>query len=86
MLELYFVNNEKRTMSRFAKADYLAGLLDILQLVLDSSVNGLDDVVIIDQARPGKVASAARVAAYYGLRRRTFDEKLNDVKTYSLEV
>lgn len=86
MLELYFIDNEKKTLSRFAKTDYLAGLLDILQIVLDSSINGLDDVAIIDPARPGMYASAARVSARYGLRRRSFDEKLRDVKTYDLEV
>ena len=84
MLELYFISHEKKTLYRFGKADYLPGLLDILQLVLDGCTSGLDDVVIMDPARPGKVASAARVAAHYGMRRRSFDEKMNNVTTYNL--
>ena len=70
MLELYFIDHEKKALYRFGKADNLPGLLDILQLVLDSCTSGLDDVIIIDPARPGKVASAARVAVHYGMRRR----------------
>ena len=86
MLELYFVDHGKRTLSRFAKTDYLAGLLDILQLVLDSRTSGLDNVVIMDPARPGRAASAARIATHYGMRRRSFDEKLANVKTYDQEA
>ena len=85
MLELYFVDNVKKTLSRFAKTDNLPGLLDILQLVLDGCVSGLDDVVILDPLRPGKYANAARVGAYYGLRKRTPDERLRNVKTYNTE-
>lgn len=86
MLELYFVDNVKKTLSRFAKTDNLPGLLDILQLVLDGCVSGLDDVAILDPLRPGKYANAARVAAFYGLRKRTFDEKLKNIVTYKLEA
>lgn len=86
MLELYFVDKVKKTLSRFAKTDNLPGLLDILQLVLDSCISGLDDVVILDPLRPGKYASAARVAAFYGLRKRTPNERLRDVKTYNAEA
>ena len=86
MLELYFIDHEKKALYRFGKADNMPGLLDIMQIVLDSCTSGLDDVVILDPLRPGKAASAARVAAHYGLRRRSFDEKLRDVKTYNLEV
>lgn len=84
-VELYFVDNVKKTLSRFAITDNLPGLLDILQLVIDSHTSGLEDVVILDPARPGKVASAARIGEYYGLRKRSFDEKLDNVKTYNLE-
>ena len=86
MLELYFIDHGKKALYRFGKADNLPGLLDILQIVLDSCTSGLDCVVIINPARPGKVASAARVSAHYGMRRRSFDEKLANVKTYNLEV
>lgn len=83
MLELYFVDHIGKTLQRFAKTDYLEGLLDLLQIVLDTSKNGLDDVVILDPLRPGKAASAARVAAYYGMRKRTFYERLENVTTYN---
>lgn len=86
MLELYFVDHEKKALYRFGKADNLPGLLDIMQLVLDSSTHGLDGVVILDPLRPGKAASAARVAAHYGMRKRSFAEKLANVTTYNLEV
>lgn len=82
-VELYFVDHDKKTLSRFAITDNLPGLLDILQLVCDC-MSGLDNVVILDPARPGKIASAAKIAAHYGLRKRTFDEKLNDVRTWTI--
>lgn len=83
-VELYFADNEKKTLSRFAITDNLPGLLDILQLVLDGCMSGLDDVVILDPLRPGKAANAARIAAHYGLRKRSFDEKLNNVQTWTI--
>lgn len=85
-VELYFVDNVKKTLSRFAITDNLPGLLDILQIVLDTCKSGLEDVAILDPARPGKVASAARVGEYYGLRKRSFDEKINNIKTYNAEA
>lgn len=85
-IELYFVDNAKKTLSRFAITDNLSGLLDILQIILDSCENGLKNVVILDPARPGKVASAAQIGEYYGLRKRSFDEKINNIKTYNAEA
>lgn len=86
MLELYFMDRENKKLFRFGKTDYLEGLLDILQIVVDSCSGGLADVVILDPGRSGKMASAARVADCYGLRKRTFDEKIRNVKTYKLEA
>lgn len=70
-------------MSRFAIVDNLPGLLDLLQIVLDTCNSGLDNVVILDPLRPGKAASAAAIAAYYGMRKRSFNEKLENVRTWS---
>ena len=83
-VELYFANHDKKTLSRFAITDNLPGLLDILQLVIDSFSCSMDDVIILDPARPGKVASAARIVDFYGLRRRSFDEKLNNIRTWTI--
>lgn len=83
-VELYFANHDKKTLSRFAITDNLPGLLDILQLVIDGFTGGLDNVVILDPARPGKAASASRIANFYGLRRRSFDEKLKNIRTWTI--
>ena len=84
-VELYLKDDSKKTLSRFAITDNLSGLLDLLQIVLDSCVSGLDDVVILDPLRPGKAASGAKIAAHYGMRKRSFYEKLDNVRTWSVE-
>lgn len=83
-VELYLKDDVKKTLSRFAIVDNLPGLLDILQLVLDTCTTGLDDVVILDPARPGKAASGAKIAAHYGMRKRSFAEKLDNVRTWTI--
>ncbi len=84
-VELYLKDDAKKTLSRFAIVDNLPGLLDILQLVLDTCTTGLDDVVILDPSRPGKAASGAKIAAHYGMRKRSFAEKLDNIQTWSVE-
>lgn len=84
-VELYLKDDVKKTLSRFAIVDNLSGLLDILQLVLDTCTTGLDDVVILDPSRPGKAASGARIAAHYGMRKRSFAEKLDNVRTWTID-
>lgn len=83
-VELYLKNDVEKTLSRFAIVDNLSGLLDILQLVLDTCTTGLDNVVILDPSRPGKAASAAAIAAHYGMRKRSFSEKLDNVRTWTI--
>ena len=83
---LCFVDNKKRTLSRFAVVDNLPDMLDIFQLILDTCVDGLDSVTGLDDSRPGKMLNASRVAARYGLRRRSFDERLENVRTYTLST
>lgn len=84
-VELYLKDDVKKTLSRFAITDNMPGLLDILQIVLDTCTTGLDNVVILDPLRPGKAASAAAIAAHYGMRKRSFSEKLDNVRTWSVE-
>lgn len=83
-IELYFIDHSARTMSRFAITDNLPGLLEILQLVIDSCSSGLENVVFLDPLRPGMVGSAARVGAHYGIRKRTFAEELDNVQTWTI--
>ena len=83
-LELYFVDRKGKTLQRFAIVDNLPGLLDILQIVLDSCTGGLSDVTARDIVT-GKYYSPAKIAAHFGMRKRSFDEKLANVKTYTLE-
>ena len=83
-VELYFKNDAKKTLSRFAIVDNLPGMLDLLQIVLDSSVSGLSDVVGLDPAVPGKYINCARLADHYGLRKRNFYERIKNVKTYQI--
>lgn len=84
-VELYLKDDAKKTLSRFAIVDNLPGLLDILQLVLDTCTTGLDDVVILDPSRPGKAASGAAIAAHYSMRKRSFAEKLDNVRTWTID-
>ena len=84
-VELYLKDDARKTLSRFAIVDNLPDMLDLLQIVLDSCVSGLDNVVILDPLRPGKAASAAASAAHYGMRKRSFSEKLDNVRTWSVE-
>jgi len=84
-VELYLKDDVKKTLSRFAITDNLPGLLDILQLVLDTCTTGLADVVILDPSRPGKAASGAKIAAHYGMRKRSFDERLDKVRTWTIK-
>ena len=84
-LVLYFIDFQKKTLSRFGVVDNLPGLLDIFQILLDSCTTGLSEVTAHDVAND-RYLNAAKIAEYYGMRKRTFDEKLSDVKTYNLEV
>lgn len=83
-VELCFIDHVGKTLQKFAITDNLPGLLDILQIVIDSSKNGLEDVAILDPARPGMIGNAARIAAHYGLRKRSFDEKLDNIRTWTI--
>ena len=47
-LELYFIDRKSKTLQRFAIVDNMPGLLDILQIVLDSRIGGLEDVTAHD--------------------------------------
>ena len=82
-LELYLVNHEKKTLSRFAIVDNMPGLLDILQILADTRDNGLENVIGRDPEN-GNCYNVAAIAAHYGMRRRSFDERLQNVKTYTL--
>lgn len=84
-LELYFIDRKGKTLQRFAIVDNVPGLLDILQLLIDSRNGGLTDVTARDIVT-GNYYNVGAIAAHYGMRKRTFDEKLADVKTYNLEV
>lgn len=81
---LFFRDREKLALYRFALADSLPGMLDILQMVLDTCTAGLADTVILDPLRPGKYAEASAVAAHYGMRKRSFDERMTNTKTYTI--
>ena len=83
-LELYFIDRKGKTLQRFAIVDNLPGLLDILQLLIDSRAGGLEDVTARD-IETGNYYSPAKIAAHYNMRKRSFDEKLANVKTYTLE-
>ena len=83
ILELYFIDHKQRTLSRFAIIDNLPALLDILQLVMDSCTCGLANVTARDP-ETGNHYSPAAITARYGMRKRSFLERMNNVKTYSL--
>lgn len=82
---LYIRSEEQKALFRFAITDNLPGLLDILQYCIDSMTDGLANIVIIDPLLPGKYAEGSAVGAHYGIRKRTFQEKLDDIKTYTIK-
>lgn len=84
-VELYFLDREKMTKSRFAIVDNMPGLLDVLQLVLDSCTTGLADVAGLDTLT-GRMFRVDTLAARHGMRKRTFDERMEGKRVYSLEV
>ena len=84
-LELYFIDRKGKTLQRFAIMDNMPGLLDILQIVLDSRKGGLVDVTARDIVT-GNYYNTDAIAAHYGMRKRSFDEKLKNIKTYTLEA
>ena len=82
-MELYFIDHKKRTLSRFAIIGNLPALLDILQLLIDSCTSGLENVTARDP-ETGNHYSPAAITARYGMRKRSFMERMNNVKTYNL--
>lgn len=82
-VELFFADHEKKALYRFAIVDNLPGLLDIAQIVLDSCVTGLKNVYGLEPVSE-KLFSVEKLAEKYGLRKRNFDEKLDNVKTYTI--
>lgn len=82
-LELYFINYDKKEMYRFAITDNLFGLLDLLQYVADSSTSGLESVAIRCTVRKRSFV-AAKLAEHYNIRKRSFDERMKNIRTWTL--
>lgn len=68
-------------------ADSIRGALDICQYILDgcSPLLPLPFGLYIEDNR-GRRCELEKFIRPYGLRRRSFDERMRDVKTYRLDV
>lgn len=79
-IEIYLLDHEKKTQSRIGVADYDAGVLEILQYLIDGMGN-LDKVALYSPDKD-KYFSTSKVIEVTGLRKRTFDERLRNVPTW----
>lgn len=82
MIEIYLLDHEKKTASRIGMADHDDGVLEILQYLIDS-MGSLDDVGLYSPEKD-RWFNVAKVVEHTGLRRRTFDEKLANHKTWTI--
>ena len=82
MIELYFIDHDKKRKYRFAYVDCIPALLEIAQILADTRTGGLRDVVALEPSS-GNYYDVARIAAHYGLRKRALAESMDDVQTWT---
>ena len=83
-IEIYLLDRSKHTAGRIGVADYDEGVMEILQYLIDGMGN-LDDVGLYSPDND-RWFNTAKVAQVTGIRKRTFDERLNNVPTWRLPV
>ena len=83
MLEIYLVDHEKEQLFRVGYTDNIPGLLGILQMMIDG-ITDFDNRVVVKNTETGHLLNLDRIQKETGLRKRTFQEKLDDVKTWKL--
>ena len=87
MIEIYFVNHEKRELQRIGMADNNEGLFEILQYLIDGmkDESAFDNGVALHDMRTMGYIDVHKLRVKSGLRKRTFDEKLKNIKTWKWE-
>lgn len=83
-IEIYLLDHSKRTASRIGVSDHDEGMMEILQYLIDGMGN-LDSVGLYAPDND-RWYSTAKVAKVTGIRKRTFDERLDNVPTWRLPV
>ena len=83
-IEIYLLDRSKHTAGRIGVADYDEGVMEILQYLIDG-IGNLDDVGLYSPDTD-RWFSTAKVAQVTGIRKRTFDERLDNVPTWRLPV
>lgn len=81
-IEIYLLNRKKHTAGRIGIADHDEGVMEILQYLIDG-IGNLDDVGLYSPDRD-MWFDVAKVAAATGIRKRTFDERLENIQTWKL--
>ena len=89
MVEIYLVDHKGKTLQRIGMSDYDDGILGILQMLIDGmGEEQFDNDVALKHLESGKFLTGEnlkKMREKYGLRKRTFDEKLKKIKTWKLK-
>lgn len=86
MAEIYLVDHEDKQLQRVGMSDNDEGILEILQYLIDGmGEDQFDNGVAVRHPVSGFYMtgkSLARMRKKYGLRKRTFDEKIAGFETW----
>ena len=86
MVEIYLIDRKGKTLQRVGMSDYTEGLFEILQLLMDGMGEELFDAdVALKDTRVDGFIDVKKLREKSGLRKRTFDEKLKNFKTWKWE-
>ena len=83
-IEIYLLDRSKHTASRIGVADYDDGVMEILQYLIDG-IGNLDNVGLYAPDHD-RWFSTEKVARLTGIRKRTFEERIENVPTWTLPV
>ena len=85
-IKIYLVNHKEKNLQRIGIADSDEGILEILQYLIDGmGEEKFDDGVAVEHPVSGKMMTGQnmkRMRERYGLRKRTFDERLAKFETW----
>ena len=88
MIEIYLIDRKGKTLQRIGMSDYDEGILGILQMLIDGmGAEQFDNDVALKHLESGKFLTGENLKLMrerYGLRKRTFEEKLANVQTWTI--
>ena len=84
-VEFYFLDHEKKGMYKAAAFDNKERCFNFIQFLIDcmESEKAFDENIAIIDTATGAYLSPQKIRVKYGFRKRTSEEKLNDVKTWT---